>query len=86
MIVAQKRIVYSIKISYLCGTAAFVDKDEIAVLKQNRRNFSIMELSRNGLNSGILRPLRPLNHSYKLNARLNPSGTMITAIKDIEPG
>jgi histone-lysine N-methyltransferase SUV420H len=85
MIVARKRIVRGEEIRYLCGTTVSLHKDELAVLKQNGSNFSIIESKWKGSTSLMLGPLRFVNHSKKPNARLNLQRAIITAIKDIEP-
>jgi hypothetical protein len=89
MIVARKRIVRGEEIKYLCGTAVPLHKEELAVLSQDGRDFSIMESIRQNTTSLMLGPARFVNHDEKPNARLDlqgSSGAKITAIKDIEPG
>jgi histone-lysine N-methyltransferase SUV420H len=69
MVVAQKRIVRGKEIRYLCGTTVSLHEDELAVLKQNRSDFSIMESSRKGSTSLMLGPLLFVNHDEDPNAR-----------------
>jgi len=88
MIVARERIVRGKEIKYLCGTTVRLHLDELDVLKQNGRDFSIIESSWKGSNSLMVGPLRFVNHDDDPNARLDlqgSSGVKITAIKDIEP-
>lgn len=88
-VVARKRIVRGEEIRYLCGTTVPLHEEEVALLAQDGSDFSIVESSRKNMTSGLLGPIRFVNHECEPNARLDLHGSSsakATAIKDIEVG
>lgn len=88
-VVARKRIVRGEEIRYLCGTTVPLHEEEVALLAQDGSDFSIVESSRQNTTSGLLGPIRFVNHDCEPNARLDLHGSSsakATAIKNIEAG
>jgi histone-lysine N-methyltransferase SUV420H len=88
-IVARKHIKCGEEIKFLCGIAVPLHEEELALLRKDGMDFSIVESSRKKTVSLMLAPARFVNHRCDSNARLDlkgSAGAIITAIKNIEPG